>query len=162
MKNMPSNVLPSYGFVTSRFTATPFRVHPTICPTLHRKGCIKVRPTVSIKSGTKLSETKHKIIKEGLNMKICTRWISRLAFLFAAILYILQGNCLAQTKAQKIDALMNTYYQYGQFNGSVLVAEHGKIIYKKGLVWRIWNGIFPIYRIPNSGLVRSPNSSLPC
>ena len=38
----------------------------------------------------------------------------------------------AQQTAQKIDALMKQYYDYGQFNGSVLVAEKGKIIYEKG------------------------------
>lgn len=38
----------------------------------------------------------------------------------------------AQTKAVKIDQLMSKYAEYGQFNGSVLVAEQGKVIYKKG------------------------------
>lgn len=35
------------------------------------------------------------------------------------------------TKAQKIDKLMHEVYQKGVFNGSVLVAEKGKIIYQK-------------------------------
>lgn len=35
-------------------------------------------------------------------------------------------------KADKIDELISTYAEYGKFNGSVLVAEKGKIIYKKG------------------------------
>lgn len=39
---------------------------------------------------------------------------------------------LAQDAAQKIDGLLKTYYDYGQFNGAVLVAEKGKIVYKKG------------------------------
>ncbi len=38
----------------------------------------------------------------------------------------------AQDKAQKIDDLLKTYYDYGQFNGSVLVAEKGKVVYEKG------------------------------
>ena len=38
----------------------------------------------------------------------------------------------AQDKAQKIDELLKNYYDYGQFNGSVLVAEKGKVIYAKG------------------------------
>ncbi|HSK72602.1 MAG TPA: serine hydrolase domain-containing protein, partial [Pyrinomonadaceae bacterium] len=38
----------------------------------------------------------------------------------------------AQDKAQKIDEMLRTYYDYGQFNGSVLVADGGKVIYKKG------------------------------
>jgi CubicO group peptidase (beta-lactamase class C family) len=39
---------------------------------------------------------------------------------------------LAQDKAAKIDELMKVYNSYRQFNGSVLVAENGKVIFKKG------------------------------
>lgn len=50
----------------------------------------------------------------------------------------------AQDKTKKIDLLMSLYNQYGQFNGSVLVAEHGKVIFKKGygqanMEWNIPN-----------------------
>ena len=38
----------------------------------------------------------------------------------------------AQAKADKLDKLIGTYAEYGTFNGSVLVAEKGKVIYKKG------------------------------
>jgi CubicO group peptidase (beta-lactamase class C family) len=41
-------------------------------------------------------------------------------------------NAFSQQTAQKIDALVKQYSDYGQFNGSVLVAEKGKIIYEKG------------------------------
>ena len=37
-----------------------------------------------------------------------------------------------QTKVEKIHELVSACAEYGQFNGSVLVAEEGKIIYKKG------------------------------
>jgi CubicO group peptidase (beta-lactamase class C family) len=37
-----------------------------------------------------------------------------------------------QQNVQQIDSLMKQYYDYGQFNGSILVAEKGKIIYEKG------------------------------
>lgn len=37
-----------------------------------------------------------------------------------------------QTKSEKINELMTLFYEYGQFNGAVLVAEQGKVIYKKG------------------------------
>ncbi len=37
-----------------------------------------------------------------------------------------------QTKADKIDELVRTYAEYGKFNGAVLVAERGNILYKKG------------------------------
>lgn len=51
---------------------------------------------------------------------------------------------LAQDKAQKIDELLKAYHEYGQLNGSVLVAENGKVIYKKGfgmanMEWEIPN-----------------------
>jgi hypothetical protein len=42
------------------------------------------------------------------------------------------NSTTAQTKAEKIDQLMNTYSQYEQF-GSVLVAEHGKSSMRKVL-----------------------------
>jgi len=38
----------------------------------------------------------------------------------------------AQTKVDKIDKVMQLYSSYNQFNGSVLVAEKGKVVYKKG------------------------------
>ena len=55
-------------------------------------------------------------------------------------------------KANKIDELMNLYYEYGQFNGSVLVAENGEMIYKKGLgfanmEWNILNQSNTKFRI---------------
>jgi CubicO group peptidase (beta-lactamase class C family) len=47
----------------------------------------------------------------------------------------------AQTKTTQLDELLNKYTEYGQFNGSVLVADHGKVIYKKGfgLANREWD-----------------------
>ncbi|MFK8008233.1 MAG: serine hydrolase [Saprospiraceae bacterium] len=37
-----------------------------------------------------------------------------------------------ETKQQKIYDLVNACFEYGQFNGSILVAEKGKVIYKNG------------------------------
>jgi CubicO group peptidase (beta-lactamase class C family) len=59
---------------------------------------------------------------------------------------------IAQSKAQKIDELLKTYYDYGQFNGSILVAEKGKVIYKKGfgmanMEWEIPNSTDTKFRI---------------
>lgn len=50
----------------------------------------------------------------------------------------------AQTKAEKIHQLLQKYTEYGQFNGSALVSEGGKVIYKKGhgmanMEWNIPN-----------------------
>ncbi|MCU0238021.1 MAG: serine hydrolase [Pyrinomonadaceae bacterium] len=41
-------------------------------------------------------------------------------------------NVIAQQNVQKIDDLLKQYYDYGQLNGTVLVADQGKIIYQKG------------------------------
>ncbi|MBN2089936.1 serine hydrolase [candidate division KSB1 bacterium] len=46
-------------------------------------------------------------------------------------LLIISTNSFTQTRSQKIDELMNKCYNNGQFNGSVLVSEKGKIIYNK-------------------------------
>ena len=52
-------------------------------------------------------------------------------FLFALIA-IVNGCSYGQSKIDQLDHLISTYAEYGKFNGSVLVAEKGKIIYKKG------------------------------
>jgi CubicO group peptidase (beta-lactamase class C family) len=53
------------------------------------------------------------------------------------------GNAkpIDQTKAEKINDLISTYAEYGKFNGAVLVAEKGKVIYKKafGLANMEWD-----------------------
>lgn len=59
---------------------------------------------------------------------------------------------LAQSNGQKIDQLLNAYHQNGQLNGSVLVVEKGKTIYRKGfgmanMEWNIPNGPETKFRI---------------
>jgi CubicO group peptidase (beta-lactamase class C family) len=59
-------------------------------------------------------------------------------------LFAINGNALAQEKAKKIDDLMTAYFNDGQFNGTILVAEKGNVIYKKGfglanMEWNIAN-----------------------
>ncbi len=56
---------------------------------------------------------------------------ARLFALFI-VAFITATNAFAQQNVQKIDGLLKQYYDYGQFNGSILVAEKGKIIYEKG------------------------------
>ncbi len=53
-------------------------------------------------------------------------------FTLLIIALITATNAFAQQNVQKIDGLLKQYYDYGQFNGSILVAEKGKIIYEKG------------------------------
>ena len=59
--------------------------------------------------------------------------ITKALFLFLIVFLAGQGSGYAQDKSVKIDELMKIYQSYGQFNGAVLVAENGKVIYKKGL-----------------------------
>ncbi|HKO95522.1 MAG TPA: serine hydrolase [Pyrinomonadaceae bacterium] len=65
-----------------------------------------------------------------------TSALMRSLIVCAMILGALQGQGFAQSqspKAAKIDEVMTTANKYRLFNGSVLVAENGKVIYKKGL-----------------------------
>lgn len=60
------------------------------------------------------------------------------------ILQLFTLTIFAQDKAKKIDELLSKYNEYGQFNGSALVAENGKVIFKKGygsanIEWNIPN-----------------------
>src|ERR1043166_8675991 len=55
-----------------------------------------------------------------------------------------QAYVLAQDKASRMDQLITLYNKYGQFNGSVLVADNGKVVFEKGvgmanLEWNIPN-----------------------
>lgn len=53
-------------------------------------------------------------------------------FTLFVVAFMNATDTFAQQNTQKIDGLLKRYYDYGQFNGSVLVAEKGKVIYKKG------------------------------
>jgi CubicO group peptidase (beta-lactamase class C family) len=70
----------------------------------------------------------------------------KIAILFTLFMVALMtaGNAFAQQNVRKIDELLKQYHDYGQFNGSILVAENGKVIYKKGfgmanMEWNIPN-----------------------
>ena len=59
---------------------------------------------------------------------------------------------IIQNKIDKIDELISDYAAYGKFNGSILVAEEGKVIYKKGfgmanMEWEIPNQADTKFRI---------------
>jgi CubicO group peptidase (beta-lactamase class C family) len=76
------------------------------------------------------------------------------AILFTLFIFTLMTatNSFAQQNAQKIDALLKQYHDYGQFNGSILVAENGKVVYKKGfgmanMEWSIPNTADTKFRI---------------
>lgn len=62
-----------------------------------------------------------------------TRTSSRRIYVLAIVwLLTIVSFLTAQDKAPAIDALLKKYLEYAQFNGSVLVADHGKVIFKKG------------------------------
>src|SRR3977135_1995261 len=58
----------------------------------------------------------------------------RIRSLLITVEWLLAAHALvlAQDKAAKIDELMKVYNSYQQFNGAVLVAENGKVVFKKG------------------------------
>ena len=60
---------------------------------------------------------------------IVLRPMMRLLLLLFVIMF--QSSISAQTKEQKIDELMTYCYDNGQFNGNILVAEKGKVIYHR-------------------------------
>jgi len=76
------------------------------------------------------------------------KWQTSILLACAMILLALQGAALGQQaardKAAKIDEVMTAANKHRLFNGSVLVAENGKVIYRKGfglanMEWNIPN-----------------------
>lgn len=60
------------------------------------------------------------------------------------VLSVFSAGIYAQGKAKEIEQLLSLYNKYGQFNGSALVAEHGKVIFQQGfgqanMEWNIAN-----------------------
>lgn len=70
--------------------------------------------------------------------------LQRLVSLAVLVILLTASTTFAQSKAAKIDALVQQYVANRQFNGSVLVAEKGQVIFKKGygmanMEWNIPN-----------------------
>ncbi len=87
-----------------------------------------------------------------MNNKFYRPTKSRVIFFVILALLALQSFALANDKAQKIDALVSQYYKNGDYMGSVLVSENGKVIYKKafGLAnveWKIPNTLDTKFRL---------------
>ena len=64
------------------------------------------------------------------------------SFVYTAILlFVFQNSALAQDHAAKIQEVLALAHKYRQFNGSALVAENGKVVYKGayGLANMEWN-----------------------
>ncbi|MEO7992586.1 MAG: serine hydrolase [Chryseolinea sp.] len=86
-----------------------------------------------------LSRTKIKIM-----MNKSKRTMMKTVFLAVIIATGVFNVSYGQTKVEKLDKLISAYAEFGKFNGSVLVAEKGKVIYKKGfgladMEWNIPN-----------------------
>jgi CubicO group peptidase (beta-lactamase class C family) len=76
------------------------------------------------------------------NMK--KKYTSARHWLPVFLLLALPAMAFAQEKAKQIDDLMRRYVDNGKFNGTVLVADNGKLIFKKGyglanMEWEIVN-----------------------
>jgi CubicO group peptidase (beta-lactamase class C family) len=65
-------------------------------------------------------------------MKFCPNNLFKITFIGVIVIIATINVCFSQTKTEQLDELLNLYHEYGQFNGSVLVAEDGEVIYKKG------------------------------
>ncbi len=77
-------------------------------------------------------------------MRKSKRTIINTVFLVAIIVTGVFNSSHGQSKVDKLDKLIRTYADYEKFNGSVLVAEKGNVIYKKGfgladMEWNIPN-----------------------
>ena len=62
------------------------------------------------------------------------------------------SNGMAIERSIQIERLMEQYHEYGMFNGTVLVAEMGEVIFKKGygsanFEWNILNTTDTKFRI---------------
>jgi CubicO group peptidase (beta-lactamase class C family) len=62
-------------------------------------------------------------------------------YILWVVLIFFGQTLIAQNKREKLSDIMKTYHKYNMFDGAVLVAENGKIIYKDayGLANREWN-----------------------
>jgi CubicO group peptidase (beta-lactamase class C family) len=70
-------------------------------------------------------------IHRGTQYRSNSRALFGAAFIALALLAVVPA--VAQTRAERIAKLVEGYHQTGKLNGSVLVAEHGKVIYRQGL-----------------------------
>jgi CubicO group peptidase (beta-lactamase class C family) len=63
------------------------------------------------------------------------------SFFLSALILVATLSLCAQGKKDKLDEIMKTYHTYNMFDGSILVAENGKVIYKNafGMANREWS-----------------------
>ena len=78
--------------------------------------------------------------------------LCRRTAIVSLVLVVLTTAALGQDKVSKIDDLVKGYHGLGQFNGTVLVAENGRVIYKKGfgyanMEWKVPNDVDTKFRL---------------
>lgn len=56
----------------------------------------------------------------------------RILFTFTLIFLLCSNSVIAQDKKSQIESLVQKYYDYGKFSGSILVSDNAKVIFKKG------------------------------
>ncbi|PWH82560.1 serine hydrolase [Algibacter marinivivus] len=65
-------------------------------------------------------------------MKTILKFLGSKKSIFMLSMLLVFNFSFSQSKVEKIDQLISKYQEYGKFNGSALVADNGKVIYKKG------------------------------
>ena len=68
-------------------------------------------------------------------------------------------NIFPQSKADKIDQVLGKYVEYKEFNGAALVAENGKVIFKKGYGYA--NFEWDIPNTPDTKYLYAHNAACP-
>jgi CubicO group peptidase (beta-lactamase class C family) len=83
-------------------------------------------------------------------------------FMFLVILQTVIIGMPLNSKASKIDSLMNAYFKNGQFSGVVLISEKGQIIYQKafGIADREWKNPMTIETKFKIGSISKPFTAL--
>ncbi|MCH8035314.1 MAG: serine hydrolase [Bacteroidetes bacterium] len=66
-----------------------------------------------------------------MNQKLSTPLKKTLVIIVLSF-FAVTNSVFAQDKATEIDKMMQLYHDYGQLNGTVLVADGGEVIFKKG------------------------------
>jgi len=72
------------------------------------------------------------------------------------------GQVPTLDKAQRIGQALSHYQKLGYFNGAILVADHGKIIYANGFGEADMASHAPNHPQTKFGVAPSRSSSLPC
>lgn len=65
-------------------------------------------------------------------MKQIIHQLQKSVCLAGGILLLSTGILFSQDKSRQIEELLTKYYEYGQFNGSALVADDGEVIFSEG------------------------------